>query len=95
MSERFVVVTTDHTRRGVFAGILESQQGNTVRLRNAQQCVYWHRSTRGVLGLASKGPQEGSRVGPPVPLLEVDGVTAIVDATAEARKLWESQPWSE
>ena len=91
---QFVVVTTDHTRRGVFAGDLVSHEGDVVVLENAQQCVYWSRETRGVLGLASKGPQEGSRIGPPVPSIKIDGVTAVIEATTEARKLWESQPWA-
>jgi len=94
MDERFVVITTDHTRRGVFAGILEEYEKDRAVLRDAQMCVYWSESTRSVLGLASHGPQRGSRVGPPVPRLEVDGVVAVIDATKEARKKWEAQPWS-
>ena len=94
MAERFVVITTDHTRRGVFAGKLEEHESGRAVLRDAQMCVYWSEKTRGVLGLASHGPQDGSRIGPPVPRLEVDGVVAIIDATEEARKKWEDQPWS-
>lgn len=90
----FVVVTTDSTRRGVFAGDLVSHEGDVVILENAQQCIYWNEETRGVMGLASKGPQCGSRIGPPVPKLKINGVTAVIDATEDARKLWESQPWS-
>lgn len=90
----FVVVTTDHTRRGVFAGDLVSHEGDVVVLENAQQCVYWSMETRGVMGLASIGPQKGSRIGPPTPKMTLNGVTAVVEATEDARKLWESQPWA-
>jgi hypothetical protein len=94
MEKRFVVVTTDHTRRGVFAGILVEHEGDRVVLEQAQNCVYWSEETRGVLGLAAMGPQKGSRIGPSVLRLELDGVTAIMDATKEAREKWQSQPWS-
>lgn len=90
----FVVVTTDNNRRGVFGGLLVQREGDTVMLECAQQCVYWSASTHGVLGLASVGPQKGSRIGPPVLSLSLNGVTSVSVATAEARKLWESQPWS-
>jgi hypothetical protein len=91
---RFVVITTDHTRRGVFSGFLESGDvGGKVTLRHARMCVYWSAETGGVLGLAARGPMKGSRIGPVVPTLTVDGVTAIVDASDAARKKWEAEPW--
>lgn len=90
---KFVVVTTDHTRRGVFAGELVSHEGDVAVLAKAQQCVYWSESTHGVLGLAAKGPQSGSRIGPPAPKLELNGVTAVMEASPEARAAWEAQPW--
>lgn len=95
MVGKFVVVTTDHTRRGVFAGVLAAcgADGNVV-LRDAQQAVYWSVETRGVFGLAAIGPQRGSRIGPPVPQLSLNGVTSVSLATDEARALWEAQPWS-
>lgn len=92
--KRYVVVTTDHTRRGVFAGELESREGGDVVLLNAQMCVYWSAATRGVLGLAATGPADGSRVGPIVPRIELNGVTAVIDMTDEARERWVSMPWS-
>lgn len=92
-AERYVVVTTDLSRRGVFGGILESNKGGTAVLRDARICVYWSKETRGVVGLAAIGPQKGSRISPPAPRMELDGVTAIMDCTDEARKLWEAAPW--
>lgn len=91
---KFVVVTTDFEKRGVFGGYLESKTGDIVVLSSAQNCIYWSAETRGVLGLASHGPQEGSRIGPPVPRIELNGVTAIIDCTEEAVKQWQLQPWS-
>jgi hypothetical protein len=93
--KRFVVITTDQTRRGVFSGFLEDGDvGGTVTLSAARACVYWSAETRGVLGLAARGPAKGSRIGPAVPSLTVDGVTAIIDATDEARAAWEAEPWA-
>ena len=86
-----VVVTTSH--QGVFAGVLESRDGDSVVLVSVQVCVYWSKQTRGVLGLASIGPQPGSRVSPCAPRGEVLCVTSITQTTASARKSWEAAPW--
>ena len=93
LMSRFVVVTTDINRRGVFAGFLESQEDDRVVLAEARNCIYWSAETKGVLGLAAHGPQAGSRIGPAAPRLELNGVTAIVDVTEEAQKRWELEPW--
>lgn len=95
MTTTHVLVTTDASRRGVFAGILESNDGaGNVVLINAQMCIYWSKETRGVLGLAVTGPALGSRVGPPVARLELNGVTAIAAMSVEAVKGWSKQPWT-
>lgn len=88
----YVLVTT--SSRGVFAGVLKSNSGDRVTLTEARNCIYWSRETRGFLGLAERGPQKGSRVGPAVPEIELLGVTAMTRCTPEARKAWEAQPWS-
>lgn len=49
-----LVVTTAH--RGVFFGFAKPTENKTIRLRDAQMCVYWSADVKGVLGLASKGP---------------------------------------
>ncbi len=92
----FVVITTDKNRRGVFGGILQSHDEETGRavLTDARNCIYWSAATRGVVGLAGKGPQAGSRIGPATPELRVDGVTAVMVGTDEARATWEAEPWS-
>ncbi|MHC4066974.1 MAG: DUF6948 domain-containing protein [Planctomycetota bacterium] len=93
---KYVVVTTDHNRRGVFGGLLASYDKNTgrIELTEARNCLYWSKETHGVLGLASCGPQVGSRIGPAVSRIYLDGVTAVMEATAEARAAWEAEPWS-
>lgn len=99
---KFVVVTTDSSKRGVFAGELvgsnrvkkDSEIMWIVKLKNARMAVYWSSATRGVLGLASIGPQKGSRISPSIPAIELEGVTSIMDCTEKAKKLWESEPWN-
>lgn len=89
------VVTTDSSRRGVFHGeVIEHDIARgTCVLKKAQMAVFWSPETRGVLGLASIGPQCGSRITPIVPRIELNGVTAVIEATPEASAAWESQPW--
>ena len=90
-----VVVTTAH--RGVFFGYLNGSQdrtAKTVELTDAQMCVYWSADVRGVLGLAVTGPTRGSKVGPAVPKITVQDVTAVVDATSDAEAAWRSRPWN-
>ncbi len=91
----FVVITTDCNSRGVFGGVLEAYDNETgaVTLSSAQMCVHWSSATKGVLGLAAGGPAKGSKITESVPKLELVNVTAVMEATDEARKAWEAQPW--
>ena len=94
MEKRMVVVTTDKDRRGVFFGELIKHENDIVILKNAQMAVYWSSKVGGVLGLASIGPQKGSRISPIVPKIEINGVTSVMDATKDAVKKWREQEWS-
>jgi hypothetical protein len=90
-----VVVTTAH--RGVFFGYLENEEDGTTKtvvLADAQMCVYWTTEVQGVLGLAVSGPLKGSRVGPAVPRIVLQDVTAVIKATKEAEARWLERPWS-
>lgn len=87
-----VIVTTIH--RGVFFGELLSEDGDTVKLSGARNCIYWPVETKGFLGLAFAGPPKGSRVGHAAPTLTLRGVTSISECTSEAAEKWESGPWS-
>jgi hypothetical protein len=90
---RAVVVTTEH--RGVFFGYPDGAgDGKTITLADAQMCVHWTEDVQGVLGLASAGPSKRSRVTRPVPRIELQAVTAVIDATPEAVKAWQDRPWS-
>ncbi len=94
MSDRWVVVTTDKDRRGVFFGKLVKQESeSTCVLADAQMAVYWSIKTHGVLGLAANGPADGSKITPSVPRIELNGVTAVMDATDAAREAWQKRPW--
>lgn len=87
-----VLVTTAH--RGVFFGYIDGKpEGPTVTLRRARNCVYWVADLRGFLGLATRGPINGCRIGPAVDELELRDVTSIAAVTDEAAKAWESAPW--
>jgi len=87
-----VVVTT--SSRGVFFGELVARDVERVTLRNARNCLYWHASVRGFVGLSVTGPLEGSRVGPACEEIELTGVTSIARASDDAIKAWEAGPWS-
>jgi len=88
-----VVVTTEH--RGVFFGWYSGPtDAKTVRITDAQMCVYWSTGIGGVLGLASAGPDSSCRIGPAVPAITLQGVTSIIEASDEAVKKWQAKPWS-
>lgn len=88
-----VVITTE--KRGVFFGYVvdDSQAPEKIELENARMCVYWSAKTKSVLGLASQGPQEGSRITMAVPKITAWQITAVMDCTPEAAELWEQGPW--
>jgi hypothetical protein len=88
--ERAVLVTTAH--RGVFFGYASDTNGNTIKLRNARNCVYWPSDNKGFLGLASDGPKSGARVGPAANI-ELRDITCVAECSKEAVKRWESAPW--
>lgn len=88
--ERAVLVTTQH--RGVFFGYATNTDGNVIKMRAARNCLYWDRTVKGFLGLASTGPIGDSRVGPPADI-ELRDITCIAQVSDEAVKIWESAPW--
>lgn len=94
-SKRYVVITTDSTRRGVFGGYLKSYDAEKAIaiLTKARMAVYWSKESKGVVGLASIGPRRGSRITPPISQIELNGVTAVMDCSAEAVKQWNLGIW--
>jgi hypothetical protein len=90
-----VVVTTLH--KGVFFGFLNgdhARDAKTIELADAQMCVYWSSDVQGVIGLAATGPTSRCKVTRPVPRMTLQDITAVIDATGEAVKLWQDRPWS-
>ena len=87
---RYVLVTTEH--RGVFAGYATKTDGETIKLKDARLCVYWSADLKGFMGLASQGPSASCRIGPPADI-ELRNITAIVEVTPAAEKLWKEAPW--
>lgn len=87
-----VLVTTIH--RGVFFGELVEENGDSVKLSGARNCVYWPAETKGFLGLAFAGPPKGSKVSPAAPSITLRGVTSISECTPEAVERWEAGPWA-
>jgi len=93
VEKRIVVITTDKDRRGVFYGELVSETSTECVLKNARMAVYWSSETKGVLGLASIGPQKGSCISPAVPKIKLNGVTSIMDCSKTAVTQWEKGLW--
>lgn len=92
--KRAVVVTTEH--RGVFFGYVVNDKKSPaeIELSEARMCVYWSVATRGVLGLAAKGPQKGCRITGAIPKMTAYKVTAVLDCAPEAVTAWESGAWT-
>lgn len=86
-----LVVTTD--KKGVFFGYATPTTNTTIRLEEAQMCVYWSADIHGVLGLAASGPSKDCKIGPPVPAITLQGVTSVIEASPKAEEAWKRQPW--
>ena len=86
-----VLVTTEH--RGVFFGYATDIDGETIRLRAARNCLYWPTEQKGFLGLASRGPVSGCRIGPAATITLRD-ITCVAECTDDAVTAWEKAPWS-
>lgn len=92
--EQAVLVTTEF--RGVFFGYMtDLPKDSSVVLKRAQNCVYWSSDVRGFMGLASTGPTKGCKVGPAVPSITLNKVTAVVEVTPEAAEKWMKAPWNQ
>ncbi len=94
MDKKPVLITTEH--RGVFFGYVEddSKLPEQITLENARMCVKWDEATKGVLGLAERGPGDGCRIGGRVPRFTAWKITSVTDCTPEAAEKWEQGPWN-
>ncbi len=88
-----VVVTTEH--RGVFFGYgdPELKPDRQINLSNCRMCISWGAKTKGVVGLASIGPQVDCRVTPAAPVVNLNGVTSIMVCSEQAASRWEEGLW--
>ncbi|TPV94879.1 MAG: hypothetical protein B7733_13160 [Myxococcales bacterium FL481] len=87
-----VLVTTVH--RGVFFGRLSEDQdenNKTLVLTGCRNVIYWAGS-RGFLGLAERGPDDGSRIGAMAPRVRLHDITSVSECTPEAAKKFEEWP---
>lgn len=91
-----VLITTDSSKRGVFAGIIDPADSDkeTIIAEELRMCVYWSTDMQGVLGLASKGPSSSCKISPAVKKATLKGVTAVIELSDEALKNWRKEPWS-
>lgn len=91
-TEKAVIVTTAH--RGVFFGYGVPSDAKTIVLRKARMCVYWTADLHGVLGLATRGPGAGCKIGPEVDEITLMDVTAVVVCSAGAVENWGKELWA-
>lgn len=96
-AERAVVICT--AKRAVCFGYTtltgdEILAATRTTLARARNCVTWSAATHGVFGLAGIGPQKGSKIGPRVPELSLESITAVMVCSDEAAKAWEDAPWN-
>lgn len=89
------LITTDHTKRGVFMGFIDPKDSDleTLTAEEVRMAVYWSADVRGVLGLASTGPSKDCRISKAAPKAILKGVTAVIEITEEALKAWRKEPW--
>ena len=87
---RPVLVTTEF--RGVFFGYADNTDGDTIKLKQARNCLYWSADVKGFEGLAVTGPSASCRVGPAAEI-ELRKITCVAECTPEAVAAWERSPW--
>lgn len=89
---RPLVVTTAH--KGVFFGYGVPSNEKSIRITDAQMCVYWSSDVKGVVGLAANGPTSGCRIGPPAPAITLHDVTSVMEVSPQAEGKWKQAPWN-
>ena len=87
------MVTTEF--RGVFFGYMdEMPKDGSITIKQAQNCVYWSSDVHGFMGLASTGPTKSCKIGPAVPSITLNKITAVIEVTPEAAEKWQAMPWN-
>jgi hypothetical protein len=95
MKKIAVLITTDTTKRGVFAGLINPADADkqTIEAEEVRMAVYWSTDMHGVLGLASTGPSKSCKISKAVKKATLHGVTATIELSDEAIKNWRKEPW--
>ena len=83
--EKGVLVTTEF--RGVFFGFAIDTNGDTIKLRDARNCIYWSSDVGGFQGLAETGPSSGCRIGAKADI-ELRKITCVAACTDAAVAAW-------
>ena len=88
MKNKAVLVTTEF--RGVFFGFVKDDKKlpAQITMTKVRNCIYWHSSVGGFLGLASNGPNEQCKLGAEVPELTLYKVTSVSPVTDGAVEKW-------
>jgi hypothetical protein len=89
LKSRPVLVTT--ANRGVFFGYATATDGETIKLSDARNCLYWSRACGGFMGLAANGPVGDSRVGAKADI-EIRNITSVSEVSEAAAKVWNEKP---
>lgn len=85
---RPVIVTTEY--RGVFFGYTEDSTGDTIVLKEARNCIYWHESINGFMGLATTSSLRQCKIGAKVAQIELRKITSVIEVEPQAEKAWRS-----
>jgi hypothetical protein len=84
-----ILITTQH--RGVFFAQIDDTADLTVKtlvnLKNCRMAIYWG-TTKGVMELASDGPNKNSKIGAPADVDVMHDVTAVFQVSDKAAEKW-------
>ena len=88
-TKKAVLITTEF--RGVFFGYIKNDKKlpAEVTLSGVRNCIYWHVSVGGFLGLASGGPNKDCKIGKRVPEITLYKVTSVTPVESAAVEAWE------
>ena len=93
-----LIVCTGQGYGGVFFGYMPEAPAyidpkETYRLYDARMVFYWNKETKGVFGLAAKGPQPGCQISDPVKFIDLVGVSCFIYLQDDAKAVWEQELW--
>jgi len=97
MSEKLQPVLVTTSNRGVYFGWTADPDSEIVTLEKCRHVFHYTRhpdqNHRGVYGLATRGPCDGSKIGPPAPWQKIRNVQNVVAVDECALPAWEAATW--